>query len=110
VVGTYLYYYKYVFKKLPIVSIENSEKINIDQIYDKINTVNLAWRRLLAALLDQGIYLLFVIGYTLLFGIKQASGNIEIRGLYHGLILFVVWFMWLPFMENRFGSTFGKKY
>jgi uncharacterized RDD family membrane protein YckC len=65
-------------------------------------------KRLAAALLDYGIFLLFFIIYVRTFGEQQPDGTYKAQGFRHFFIIVLVWIIYFPVLESSLGFTLGK--
>lgn len=62
--------------------------------------------RVIATLIDYGIYLAFFIVYVYSVGTPNDEGGYTVSGM-KGLPVFVVWFVYFPFVESIRGQTLG---
>jgi uncharacterized RDD family membrane protein YckC len=65
-------------------------------------------KRMLAGLVDYGLYFAFFVGYCRLFGAPNAADAYEVHGCSHILVLFAVWILLLPMPEAVWGRGIGK--
>jgi uncharacterized RDD family membrane protein YckC len=62
--------------------------------------------RVIATLIDYGIYLTFFIVYVYTFGTPNDEGGYTVSGM-KGLPVFVIWFIYFPIVESIGGQTLG---
>lgn len=65
-------------------------------------------KRLGAALVDYGVFFLFLFAYAMMFGVRIGDTMWQIRGYGKMFFIFFVWFMYFPVIESRLGYTLGK--
>lgn len=65
-------------------------------------------KRFFAALIDYILFLLFIAAYVIFLGERKNDGTFEVKGVLHIIILWIVWIIYFPVIETRFGYTLGK--
>ena len=64
--------------------------------------------RCYAAFLDYFVFFSLFYGYLYLFGEVRSNGQLEVHGIHHLFIIFILWVILFPYMESMFGYTLGK--
>jgi uncharacterized RDD family membrane protein YckC len=106
VVGSYLYYEKYLLKPLR-QSFTSDEQIPLtNSAY--LTDAKTNWFRLVALLIDIVMFLVLTGFYTRLFGVKLSNGSVEVKGFEAMFLLLIYWLMFFPIFEFIFGGTLGK--
>jgi uncharacterized RDD family membrane protein YckC len=65
-------------------------------------------KRLIAAIIDYGIFFAIFVGYTIFFGIRKDDGIFEVKGFSHIFLILILWLTYFPIIESKLGYTLGK--
>jgi uncharacterized RDD family membrane protein YckC len=110
-IGVFVYYEKHVFNIAPEIKTPTPEKLVAllsKETQEEDHIARLVWRRFAAFLIDYGAFVLFYSNYIYFVSVKTDSG-LHIEGMQHLILILLVWFLWLPWLESRNGQTVGKR-
>jgi uncharacterized RDD family membrane protein YckC len=68
----------------------------------------IALKRFAAALVDYGVFVLFLFAYVMTLGERQEDGTYAVHGFRHIITIAIVWLIYFPFLESNLGYTLGK--
>ena len=65
-------------------------------------------KRFLAAIVDYGVFHLFLFAYVFMVGVRNPDGTYETTGIGPIFVIVLVWLVYFPLIESWLGYTLGK--